>query len=79
MYKYVPFKMTPPYSCSRPYGLLCKERRAGGWVTVALAVPFSGDREAVARLAERCTALRLGPEHLPDMVADFLSLPEDPD
>lgn len=72
MYKYVPFKMTPPYSCSRPYGLLCKERRAGGWVTVALAAPFSGDREAVSRLAGTCTARRLPPERLPEAVADFM-------
>ena len=41
------------------YGILCKEKRGDSWITVAAVAPFSDGLEAVARLAETCTALGL--------------------
>jgi len=40
---------------------------------VAAVAPFSDGLEAVARLAETCTALGLYPVHLPDVVTDFIT------
>lgn len=55
------------------YGILCKEKRGDSWITVAAVAPFSDGLEAVARLAETCTALGLYPVHLPDVVTDFIT------
>jgi len=43
------------------------------WVAVAIAAPFSDNAEAVSRLAEKCIALQLSPQHLLDVVSDFIS------
>lgn len=53
--------------------ILCKEKQHGVWTAVAVAAPFSCDLEAVSRLARTCTALGLYPEHLPDVVTDFIT------
>ena len=72
MYRYEVFEMRTVFASRKSYGIVCKEKRNGGWVPVAVAAPFSGDREAVSRLAGTCTARRLPPERLPEAVADFM-------
>jgi len=49
------------------------KKQGGIWLPVIVAAPFSSDREAVSKLAERCTACQLLPEHLIDVVIDFIS------
>ena len=71
-YRYELYQMTSLGSRS-PYGILGKKRLGGAWTTVAVIAAFSGNREAVSRLAERCTALQLSPEQLLDVVSDFIA------
>jgi len=71
MYSYEVFKAHP--LSHDPYGLLAKKEHRGDWITAAVVAPFSDDFEAVSKLAERCTALQLSPEHLIDVVSDFIS------
>jgi len=71
MYSYEVLKAHP--LSHDPYGILAKTDQYGDWVPVAVAAPFSSDFEAVSRLAETCTALQLSPEHLIDVVSDFIS------
>lgn len=73
MYKYEVLKIRSLFDAHRSYGILCKEGRTGTWVTVAVVAPFSGDLEATTRLAEKCTSLQLYPEHLLDVVDDFVT------
>lgn len=54
------------------YGMLCKERRDGGWHTSAVVSPFSCQRETVVRLTELCTALQPSPEQLLTVVEAFV-------
>ena len=56
------------------YGLICKHRQGSRWVPVAVAAPFSSDCDALTALAEKYTRLQLPPEHLIDVVSDFISL-----
>ena len=58
------------------YGLRAEEKREGLWEPAAAAAPFSEDGAAVAALAERCTACQLSPEHLDDVVHDYLNQEE---
>ncbi len=55
------------------YGILVKEHCQDRWVTVSLIAAFSHDGDAVLHLIERCTRLQLSPEHLLDVVQDFLT------
>jgi len=56
-----------------PYGIICREKQNGSWVAVAVAASFSDDAESVSILAEKCTALQLSPDHLLDVVSDFIT------
>jgi len=55
------------------YGMICREKQNERWAAVAVATPFSDDFEAVSSLAKKCTELQLSPEHLIDVVSDFIS------
>ena len=72
MYRYELYQMRSPAS-RNSYGILAKESLNGVWVTVAVAAGFSNNREDVFLLAEKCTELQLSPEHLIDVVSDFIS------
>ncbi len=74
MYKYETIETRSLFSSHHSYGILVKEELNGNWVTVAVAAPFSHDREAVAKLAETCSSLQLSPVHLLDVISDFISL-----
>lgn len=71
-YKYVLHELWDPFRGTYSYGILGKERMAEKWVTVAIVAAFSRERSAVAQLARRCTELQLSPEHLLDVIQDFL-------
>lgn len=76
MYRYRPLPgndLLPRGSC----GILCEEEREGEWVPAAVIAAFSRDPEAVSRLAERCTRLRLSPEQVLEEAA-ALAAREDP-
>lgn len=73
MYRYEAAKMRPPFSSRDLYGILGAREQDGIWVTAVVVAPFSGDPEAVARLARWCTDLQLSPEHLIGAVSDFLA------
>ncbi len=73
MNQYEIFKSGTMFTQSMSYGILCRVMQGEAWITVAAAAPLSGDREAVRRLAELCTALQLCPEQLLDVAADFIS------
>ncbi len=73
MYKYETVETRSLFSPYHSYGILVKEELNGNWVAVAVAAPFSHDREAVAKLAETCSSLQLSPIHLIDVVSDFIS------
>lgn len=72
-YKYFLHEMRDPFRLMTTYGILAKERLPEGWITVAVVAAFSHDKAAVARLADRCSELQLSPEHLLDVVHDFLA------
>ena len=71
--RYTVYETKDPFCAERSYGILCKERRADDWATTAAVAAFSGDRDAVSLLAQRCTKLQLSPVHLPDVISDFLA------
>lgn len=71
-YRYLLHELQDPSNCAPSYGILAKEQFPDGWATVAIIAAFSHDKTAVSNLAERCTALQLSPEHLMDVVQDFL-------
>lgn len=73
MYKYEIIETRSLSASHHSYGILVKEKQNGSWVPVAVAAPFSHDREAVAKLTETCSSLRLSPIHLIDVVSDFIS------
>ncbi len=73
MYLYETLQMKAISPSHGPYGILCKQKQNKSWVPVAVAAPFSGDMDAVTALAEKCTRLQLSPEHLIDVVSDFIS------
>jgi len=72
-YLYCLHEMRDPFRRSLSYGILVKECRHGSWSTIAIVAPFSGNRSAVLGLIDRCTKLQLDPEHLLDVVQDFLT------
>ncbi len=72
-YLYCLHEMWDPFRRSFSYGILVKECMHGSWPTIAVVAPFSGDRAAVLGLIDRCTRLQLDPEHLLDVVQDFLT------
>ena len=73
IYQYTIREMWDPFREACSYGLLCKKRMPEGWMTVAAAAPFSSSKSAVAGLAKRCTDLQLSPEHMLDVVCDFIT------
>lgn len=72
-YRYDVITMQSVFPSRAPHGIICKQKQNGNWVSVAVVAPFSGDLKAVTALAEKCTALQLCPEHLLDVVTDFVS------
>ena len=54
------------------YGLLRQKRQADGWITIAIAAPFSNNRSDVVQLAECCTEHQLDPIHFLDVLHDFM-------
>ena len=72
MYRYEVLKMGSQFRSLRPYGIICYEKQGKEWTAIAVAAPFSGDYLAVSKLAQKCTELQLSPEHLIDVVSDFL-------
>ena len=72
VYRYFLHELRSPFRRSPSYGILGKERFKEEWTTVALVAAFSHDKAAVAKLARRCTERQLPPEHLFDVVHDFL-------
>lgn len=73
LYRYFLHELKSPSYHSPAYGILMKERFAGSWATIAVVAPFSHDRAAVTQIIRRCTKLQLSPEHLLDVVQDFLT------
>ncbi len=71
MYRYEIVQMD--HAVHECFGILGRQNQGGIWFPVVVAAPFSSDREAVSKLAERCTACQLIPEHLIDVVIDFVS------
>lgn len=74
VYSYCLHELYDPFQHTPAYGILVKRRSGKRWSTVALVVPFSSDKLAVLDLIDRCTKLQLSPEHLLDVVHDFLAL-----
>ena len=72
VYRYFLHELRNPFRRSSSYGILGKERFEEGWTTVALVAAFSHDKAAVAKLVRRCTELQIAPEHLLDVVHDFI-------
>ena len=72
-YRYLLHELNSPLSTIPTYGILIKERFASSWVTIAVVAPFSHDRTAVTQIVQRCTKLQLAPEHLLDVIHDFLA------
>ena len=54
------------------YGLLRQKRQADGWITIAIAAPFSNNRSDVVQLAECCTEHQLDPIHFLNVLHDFM-------
>ena len=73
-YRYCLHELRDSPCCPPSYGILVKRRRGDGWSTAAVVAPFSNDRAAVLRLMDLCARLQLSPEHLLDVVQDFLTL-----
>lgn len=73
IYRYFLHELKSPSHHSPGYGILVKERFAESWATIAVVAPFSHDRAAVTQIIQRCTKLQLSPEHLLDIVQDFLT------
>lgn len=72
-YLYCLHELWDPFRRSLSYGILVKECTHGNWSTIAMMAPFSGNRSAVLGLIDRCTRLQPAPEHLLDVVQDFLT------
>ncbi len=73
MYRYEVMKMRSLFAPHNPYGIICREEHGEHWTAVAVVAPFSADLDAITSLAEKCTALQLSPDHLIDVVSDFIS------
>lgn len=73
-YKYCLHELKEPSLCNPSYGILMKRRCQDIWSTVAIVSPISRDRAAVLDLIALCDKLRLSPEHLLDVVQDFLTI-----
>lgn len=73
VYRYFLHDLKSPLHPSPNYGILMKERFAESWATIAVVAPFSHDRAAVMQIIRQCTKLQLSPEHLLDVVQDFLT------
>ena len=71
LYKYFLHEMHHP-SCAPSFGILVQKRFSDGWATFAVVSPLSYDKNAVALLVKKCSSLQLSPEHLLDVVHDFL-------
>lgn len=66
-------EMWDPFRHSLSYGIQVKEYMHGNWSTIAMVAPFSSNRSAVLGLIEQCSKLQLSPDHLLDVVQDFLT------
>lgn len=73
MYRYEILESISPLYSRSPYGILCKQKINESWVQVAVAAPFSDDKEGVSTLAQKCTRLQLSPGHLAEVVVDFIT------
>lgn len=73
LYRYFLHEVQSPSQNAPAFGILMKERFAENWATVAVISPFSNDRAAVLQIIQHCTKLQLSPEHLLDVVQDFLT------
>ncbi len=73
MYRYEVIKIRSLFTTHNPYGIICKEKQGELWTAVAVVAPFSADLDAITSLAEKCTVLQLSPDHLIDVVSDFIS------
>ena len=71
MYRYEVVRMDR--SSRKLFGILGREKLDGDWIPVVVAAPFSSNCEAVSMLAEKCTTCQLSPEHLIDVISDFIS------
>lgn len=72
-YQYISYETRVPFRQIVTYGILVKERLHDKWITVAMVGAFSRNKEAVAQLARTCTELQLSPEHLLDVIHDFIA------
>lgn len=73
MYRYEILQSNPLFPFQCVYGILCRQKINENWVPVAVAAPFSDDREAVSALAQKCTRFQLSPGYLAEVVADFIT------
>ena len=73
VYRYCLHEMRDPFRHTTCYGILVKEQIDETWIITAHVAPFSNDRAAVLGLIDRCTKLQLSPEHISDVVQDFLT------
>ena len=73
VYRYFLYELKSPSYQSPTYGIMVKERFAGSWATIAVVAPLSHDKAAVTQIIQRCTKLQLSPEHLLDVVQDFMT------
>lgn len=73
VYRYFLHELWDPFRNTLSYGILVKACTHGNWSTIALIAPFSSDKAAVLDLIDRCTCLQLSPQHLLDVVQDFLT------
>lgn len=73
-YRYCIHELSDSRFCTPSYGILMKQRYQDSWSTVAVVSPFSRDKAAVLHLIDLCTKLQLSPEHLLDVVQDFITM-----
>ena len=73
LYRYEVMKIQSLFALHNSYGIICREDQGELWTAVAIVAPFSSDLDTITRLAEKCTALQLSPDHLVDVVSDFIS------
>lgn len=67
MYRYEVMKIQSLFALHNSYGIICREDQGELWPAVAIVAPFSSDLDTITRLAEKCTALQLSPDHLVDV------------
>lgn len=73
-YRYCLHELRDSSFCIPSYGIVMEQRLEDRWSTVAVVSPISRDRASVIRLIDLCSKLQLSPEHLLDVVQDFLTM-----